>query len=206
MRGVKEFWNNPENANTLPGCGSATSTGNPGKQDPTVTWTAGTKAKVCWEITLPHLEEPGIYSPGVRVSIAYGPTDRFDKNVLLKDLDAGPKGIYCSDVTVPAQTCENCILQWSWVSLPDGGAYVGCADVRIIAANNNEEKCSADIWPAAVGNCAQGNRIFPNPNPNVYPKFDLGQIAVGGIHSSCKPNFQNLNANPYPQSIPQSIL
>lgn len=153
--GETTFRNDPANGAAGDGCGSLASTGNPGPQAVSVTWTAGENAKICWEITIPHAEDTAKYgsSPGVRVSIAYSATDRFDTDVLVSGVDGGPLGTYCTTVKLPAaKSCPQCVLQWSWVSLPDGGAYVGCADIKVNPQTNNEI-CQASIWMNAVGDC-----------------------------------------------------
>ena len=41
----------------------------------------------------------------------------------------GPKTITVA--LPPHKECAKCQLQWSWVSIADGGAYVACADVEL---------------------------------------------------------------------------
>jgi len=170
--GETAFRNLPVNRNDPnSGCGTAASTGNPGPGTPKVTWTAGEEAKICWETTIAHPEQQGIKSPGIRASIAYTANERFDVNILFKDVDGGNTGTtYCKTVRLRAdKSCDSCVLQWAWVSIPDGGAYLGCADIRVLPATNIEG-CKTSLWLGTVNNCAQGNGLYDfGPMLNGHP-------------------------------------
>ena len=204
LQGENAFRNIPENLNNpSSGCGNAGSTGNTGPAAPKVTWKAGDQVKICWETTIAHPEQAGTRSPGIRVSIAYQNGGRFDTDVLIKDVDGGNSGTtYCKTVQLPAnKNCPNgCVLQWAWVSIPDGGAYLACADIRILPASN-EEGCRASLWLGQANTCAQGHGMYdfsPMEAPNAHPG---GQNAIRNICGTGKGkgNWGNLGGGSHNQ-------
>jgi len=95
------------------------------------TYVAGSSIAVVWETTIYHTN-----APGVRIAVSYNTGDTFSQNILAPfGVEIGPDGIHGINVTLPAgKTSNNAIIQWIWDSASDGGYYIGCSDVKIVAA------------------------------------------------------------------------
>jgi len=118
------------------------------------TYKAGTSLVVAWDTTLLHTS-----SPGVRIAIQYSSTDGFNNNVLVNGQDIGILGTNSINVTLPVgKTSSSAILQWVWASTQDGGYYLGCSDISIVASGNlTAPTCAASL----------GNTVFAPPGPGI---------------------------------------
>jgi len=107
------------------GCGAGS---NPEQLLPANIFEARTSVTVTWKVTIPHPADPA----GVSVAIQYSPTDSFAANRLQANGNIGT-GTVSLSLPIGAKTCQNCILRWNWDAPNDGGHYLGCADIQIVA-------------------------------------------------------------------------
>jgi hypothetical protein len=114
------------NAQTSPMCGNAN---NAEALQVNNIFEVGQRVNVQWKVTIPHPADPN----GVTVAIQYSATDTFAANVVHGPNAAIQSGSPTINFQLGTKTCQNCILRWMWVAPNDGGYYVGCADIQIVA-------------------------------------------------------------------------
>jgi len=119
--GIKNY-PEPPTANQTNGCLGTT----PGS--PVATYVAGTNITVTWLTTILHTS-----APGVSIAVQYSATDGFNNNILASGVNIGNVGFNSLNVVLPSKTCNPCVIQWIWASASDGGFYMGCSDIVIIA-------------------------------------------------------------------------
>lgn len=113
----------PPSKSDLTGCKESTSPG-----PVSLTWTAGSTQTVKWQVTIPHPVQPG-----VRIDIQYRPGEEFVNLLSGFDVNKGQ-----ADVSLPAgKTSDSAVLRWIWDSASDNGYYLGCGDVRVVAATRS---------------------------------------------------------------------
>jgi len=99
------------------------------------TYVAGSTIDVTWDTTVAHTS-----APGVRIAISYSSSDSFNSNVLLVGGDVGGVGYHTAQVQLDGtKTAQNAVLQWTWNSASDGGFYIGCSDITIVAAGGTQQ-------------------------------------------------------------------
>ncbi|KAI8897139.1 hypothetical protein BC833DRAFT_566049 [Globomyces pollinis-pini] len=107
----------------LAGCLDSTAT------NPAQTFKSGQEIDVKWKITIPHQSDPG-----VRVAIQFpgGPMTVLKDNVNVNDIS--------TKVKLPVgKSSDKAVLQWFWASKEDGGFYMACSDIRVVADTPNPE-------------------------------------------------------------------
>ncbi|KAJ3400009.1 hypothetical protein HDV05_001404, partial [Chytridiales sp. JEL 0842] len=96
---------------------------------PTATYTLGTALSVEWDITIPHPSPPG-----VALHIQTNPQSAFIPLAEGIDVDLKSYNLLIPDNILPAASAgQDVVLRWSWGSVQDGGYYVGCSDLRVVA-------------------------------------------------------------------------
>jgi hypothetical protein len=139
------------------------------------TFSAGQRVPVSWRVTIAHPAD--VIDTGVRIALRYSPTDSFDSNILagtvtgdanpLKAVSAGALGAQSHFVTLPSnKTCTKCTLQWMWAARADGGFYLGCADIQILAK--------------AEGGPSFQNPYQPGAGPGGSGQNQMGQYGLAG--------------------------
>jgi len=121
---------------------------------PVATYVAGSTFLLTWDTTLLHP-----FLPGVRIAVSYSGADSFNDNVLVNGHDIGVSGLNTINVTLPPnKVSTSAIIQWVWASVTDGGYYLGCADIVIVASGNYAApSCAATV----------GNVVFAAPGPGI---------------------------------------
>ena len=125
-------------------------------RQPTEAFTPGSSINVQWELTIPH--DADNLDIGVRVAVHYSCDDSFNDNILVGCLDGDPgcddqtnAGVYLNRKAAaadgspagtiggvivdlpPGKTSNYAVIQWVWQARSDGGYYVQCADIAIVA-------------------------------------------------------------------------
>jgi len=106
------------------------------------TFVAGQVTSIAWDTTIYHAP-----TPGVRIALACT-GDNFSDNILAQSLDVGQVGDHYYNITIPLSKSGACVVQWIWNSNADGGFYIGCADITIIASGQSSGP-----------DCVQGNIV-----------------------------------------------
>eukprot|EP00462_Mataza_sp_D1_P007373 CAMPEP_0175123458 /NCGR_PEP_ID=MMETSP0087-20121206/2257_1 /TAXON_ID=136419 /ORGANISM="Unknown Unknown, Strain D1" /LENGTH=742 /DNA_ID=CAMNT_0016405157 /DNA_START=24 /DNA_END=2252 /DNA_ORIENTATION=- len=138
------------------GCGGTANNEQPAKTS-VATFVAGTTSALNFSITLPHNGNGVGAGPNIlRVALHYSECDSFEDNKLVQftnKMELLQTGVHQLRFVVPAgKFCDNCVLQWMWASEPDGGFYIGCADVKITnsagtAGDNTVKTATATFLP-----------------------------------------------------------
>lgn len=113
----------------------------PGPKAVVKTYTVGDKITFKHLVTIAH---PAQGQPEkVRLAIKYKENEQFSANVLFEaenndisgSTSPGNGGEKVLTATAQLQKpCDKCTLQWFWDSQIDGGGYIDCADIKILAA------------------------------------------------------------------------
>jgi len=189
------------------GCGGPTNGGiNNVIAQPTAVFQPGEQIGVEWLVTIPH--DAGVTDTGIRIALHYAPGDSFEDNILRGGLEG--EGDYIpvaahdvgatagtrvgSLVTLPLdKTCAYCTLQWVWAARtdgPNGGYYIGCADIAITTDGNLPDYAAI---PSQVGKeIADGDVTDAEGNPigssggssnagGIAAGVIIGLLALGGL-------------------------
>jgi len=119
------------------------------------TYNAGSTISVTWETTIYHAS-----APGVSIAVSY---DGNTFTSLASGLDIGQNGFHNTTVKLPAgQTSNNAIIQWIWQSTADGGFYLGCSDVSIVASGAAPTPAcdTANFNPKSTGKSAANTQTI----------------------------------------------
>ncbi|KAJ3107767.1 hypothetical protein HDU97_003437 [Phlyctochytrium planicorne] len=133
---------------------------------------AGSKLKVDWLITIDHKNDPG-----VKIAIQYDGVGAFE--TLAQGVD---KDLTTFTVTLPkGKTADNAILQWQWGSNEDGGFYLGCADIKVVAPKG------AALPPVPAPAPTKPKVVKPVVQPE-QPKVVEKPISPGPVKPKVKPS------------------
>jgi hypothetical protein len=119
------------------------------------------------------------------VAIQYSATDGFNNNVLTNGHDIGVLGTNTITVTLPVgKVSNNAIIQWIWATVADGGYYLGCSDVQIVASGNPAAPTCASKVGNTVFAAPAGGLIVPVDNTgtnsqSAAPKATVQQVPAG---------------------------
>lgn len=96
---------------------------------------SGSQIPVEWSITIPHSSDPG-----VRIAMQFG-DNVFE--IMQDNIDINAK---TAKITIPSDKSGKAVVQWLWATQEDGGFYMACADVEIVAQvveKNGKRRCPA---------------------------------------------------------------
>jgi hypothetical protein len=183
-------------------CGGSLGSADPGAGEPSRTYVKGSTVTVSWRTTIAHQRgDPG---PGVRWAISPTGTD-FGNGVLATGLAAGPGGDHTATITLPSRTGRE-VLQFNWASESDGGSYVGCADILLVAdviieppvdptAEPTESQTAAPTTEVTQEPSAEPTEETPEPTEEQTAEPSTEPTTKGGKGGPVEPT-------PYPTPYP----